>query len=75
MRHLSAEIEQAAREIDTVVYKLFDLTLDGIALLDSLAAWLTDHGHSVDRIRSKGGYRVLEVHAATGSPHDGSRAR
>jgi 16S rRNA (guanine1207-N2)-methyltransferase len=41
---------------------------------DSLAAWLTGHGHRVDRVRSKGGYRVLEVHAATGTPHDGSRA-
>jgi 16S rRNA (guanine1207-N2)-methyltransferase len=42
---------------------------------DSLAAWLTGRGHQVDRVRSKGGYRVLEVHAATGSPHDGSRVR
>jgi 16S rRNA (guanine1207-N2)-methyltransferase len=42
---------------------------------DSLAAWLAGLGHRVDRIRSRGGYRILEVHAAAGSPHDGSRAR
>ena len=42
---------------------------------DSLAAWLAGVGHRVERIRSKGGYRVLEVHAAAGSPHDDSRAR
>ena len=42
---------------------------------DSLAAWLTGLGHRVDRIRSKGGYRVLEVHAAAGTPHHGSRGR
>jgi 16S rRNA (guanine1207-N2)-methyltransferase len=42
---------------------------------DSLAAWLTDLGHRVERVRSKGGYRVLEVHATDGSPHDGSRVR
>jgi 16S rRNA G1207 methylase RsmC len=42
---------------------------------DSLAAWLTGLGHRVERLRSKGGYRVLEVHAAAGSPHDGSRDR
>jgi 16S rRNA (guanine1207-N2)-methyltransferase len=42
---------------------------------DSLAAWLTGLGHRVERVRSKGGYRILEVHAAAGSPHDGSRAR
>ena len=42
---------------------------------DSLAAWLAGHGHRVERIRSRGGYRVLEVHAASGSPHDGSRVR
>jgi 16S rRNA (guanine1207-N2)-methyltransferase len=42
---------------------------------DSLAAWLTSLGHRVERIRSKAGYRILEVHAAAGSPHDGSRDR
>jgi 16S rRNA (guanine1207-N2)-methyltransferase len=40
---------------------------------DSLAAWLTSLGHRVDRVRSRGGYRILAVHAAAGSPHDGSR--
>ena len=34
---------------------------------DSLAAWLTGLGHRVERVRSKGGYRILEVHAAAGS--------
>lgn len=42
---------------------------------DSLAAWLDGLGHRVERLRSRGGYRVLEVHAASGSPHDGSRVR
>jgi 16S rRNA (guanine1207-N2)-methyltransferase len=42
---------------------------------DSLAAWLTGLGHRVERVRSRGGYRVLEVHAPAGSPHDDSRAR
>jgi 16S rRNA (guanine1207-N2)-methyltransferase len=42
---------------------------------DSLAAWLESLGHRVVRIRSRGGYRILEVHAAAESPHDGSRAR
>jgi len=42
---------------------------------DSLAAWLAGLGHRVERVRSRGGYRVLEVHAASGSPHDGSRVR
>jgi len=42
---------------------------------DSLAAWLTSLGHRVERVRSRGGYRVLEVHAPAGSPHDDSRAR
>ncbi len=40
---------------------------------DSLAAWFAGLGYRVERIRSKGGYRVLEVHAASGSLHDGSR--
>ncbi len=34
---------------------------------DSLAAWLASLGHHVERVRSRGGYRVLEVHASTGS--------
>jgi 16S rRNA (guanine1207-N2)-methyltransferase len=42
---------------------------------DSLAAWLTSLGYRVERVRSRGGYRVLEVHARAGSPHDDSRAR
>jgi 16S rRNA (guanine1207-N2)-methyltransferase len=42
---------------------------------DSLAAWLTGLGHQVERIRSKAGYRILEVHPAAGSPHDDSRDR
>jgi 16S rRNA (guanine1207-N2)-methyltransferase len=42
---------------------------------DSLAAWLTGLGHPVTRVRSRGGYRVLEVHTPAASPHDGSRAR
>jgi 16S rRNA (guanine1207-N2)-methyltransferase len=42
---------------------------------DSLAAWLTGLGHRVERVRSKAGYRVLEVHAAAGTPHHESRAR
>ena len=42
---------------------------------DSLAAWLTSLGHQVERVRSRGGYRVLEVHAPAESPHDESRAR
>lgn len=41
---------------------------------DSLAAWLTSLGHRVDRIRSRGGYRVLQVHPAHATTHDGSRA-
>jgi len=42
---------------------------------DSLAAWLTGLGHRVERVRSKGGYRILEVHAAPGTPHHQRRAR
>jgi 16S rRNA (guanine1207-N2)-methyltransferase len=42
---------------------------------DSLASWLTSLGFRVERVRSRGGYRILEVHAPAGSPHDGSRAR
>lgn len=35
VRALDAEIEEAEREIDTIVYRLFDLTPDEIALLES----------------------------------------
>ena len=35
VRRLTAEIEQAEREIDSIVYKLFDLTADEIALLEN----------------------------------------
>jgi hypothetical protein len=35
VRRLMAEIEQAEREIDSIVYKLFDLKSDEIALLES----------------------------------------
>ncbi|MGH6822902.1 MAG: Eco57I restriction-modification methylase domain-containing protein, partial [Methylocella sp.] len=38
VRRLTAEIEQAEREIDAIVYKLFDLTPDEIALLESSLA-------------------------------------
>jgi 16S rRNA (guanine1207-N2)-methyltransferase len=41
---------------------------------DSLAAWLTGLGYRVERVRSKGGYRILEVHASDGSTHHDSRA-
>jgi hypothetical protein len=38
VRCLTAEIEQAEREIDAIVYKLFNLTPDEIALLESSLA-------------------------------------
>jgi type I restriction-modification system DNA methylase subunit len=38
VRRLTAEIEQAEREIDAIVYKLFDLTPDEIALLENSLA-------------------------------------
>ncbi len=38
VRRLTAEIEQAERDIDSIVYKLFDLTPDEIALLESSLA-------------------------------------
>jgi TaqI-like C-terminal specificity domain len=38
VRRLTAEIEQAERESDAIVYKLFDLTPDEIALLESSLA-------------------------------------
>lgn len=38
VRRLTAEIEKAEREIDSIVYNLFDLTPDEIALLESSLA-------------------------------------
>jgi len=38
VRKLDAEIEQAEREIDAIVYRLFDLTPDEIALLETSIA-------------------------------------
>jgi hypothetical protein len=38
VRRLTVEIEQAEREIDAIVYKLFDLTPDEIAVLESSLA-------------------------------------
>jgi hypothetical protein len=35
VRRLTAEIEHAEREIDSIVYKLFDLTPDEITLLEN----------------------------------------
>ena len=35
MRRLTAEIAEAEREIDAIVYRLFDLTAEEIALLES----------------------------------------
>ena len=40
---LSAEIAQAEARIDSIVYDLFDLTPDEIALLESVA-WCRDRG-------------------------------
>ena len=37
---------------------------------DSLARWLAGRGHTVERLRSRTGYRVLDVHAMPGSTHD-----
>jgi 16S rRNA (guanine1207-N2)-methyltransferase len=56
---------------------------DGVAWLvvqrhlgsDSLAKWLMERGRSVSRLRSKWGYRVLEVRIAPGSPHHGAHDR
>jgi len=36
---------------------------------DSLAAWLVSSGFAVERRRSRGGYRVLDVHNARASTH------
>jgi 16S rRNA (guanine1207-N2)-methyltransferase len=38
---------------------------------DSLAAWLAGSGLAVERLRSRGGYRVLDVHTAPASTHHG----
>ena len=40
---------------------------------DTLAAWLTGEGCGVRRIRSRQGYRVLEVRRDAASDHHGSR--
>lgn len=40
---------------------------------DSLAAWLVSEGYTVRRVRSKQGYRVLEVRISAASDHHGSR--
>lgn len=42
---------------------------------DSLARWLEQQGHTVTRLRSKWGYRVLEVRPALGSDHHGAHVR
>jgi 16S rRNA (guanine1207-N2)-methyltransferase len=39
---------------------------------DSLAKWLGERGYTVDRLRSRAGYRVLEVHTPTASTHHGA---
>jgi len=38
---------------------------------DSLASWLSKRGHTVARIRSRAGYRVLEVRPLTADRHHG----
>ena len=35
---------------------------------DSLAAWLEREGHRVDRLKSRAGYRILEVGPSSGEP-------
>ena len=37
---------------------------------DSLARWFEEIGFTVARLRSRGGYRVLEVHRAATTRHD-----
>jgi 16S rRNA (guanine1207-N2)-methyltransferase len=37
---------------------------------DSLARWLAGRGHTVERLRSRTGYRVLDVHAMPDTTHD-----
>jgi 16S rRNA (guanine1207-N2)-methyltransferase len=39
---------------------------------DTLARWLTDQGYSVDRLRSRTGYRVFDVHANAKTRQDES---
>jgi 16S rRNA (guanine1207-N2)-methyltransferase len=41
---------------------------------DSLAAWMDGNGYRVERMRSHHGYRVLEVHSASATAHDGDHA-
>jgi 16S rRNA (guanine1207-N2)-methyltransferase len=41
---------------------------------DSLVRWLEQDGHEVTRLRSRWGYRVLEVRPAPASAHDGAHA-
>lgn len=36
---------------------------------DSLAGWLRSQGFTVDRLGSRRGYRILDVHAAAPTPH------
>lgn len=35
---------------------------------DSTAAWLVERGHTVERVRSRQGYRILRVSAASSAP-------
>lgn len=39
---------------------------------DSLARWLTDRGHPTERLRSRMGYRILEVHPRDRDTAEGS---
>jgi len=41
---------------------------------DSLAAWLDDRGHRVERLRSRAGFRLLEVGPRADSAEVGPRA-
>jgi len=40
---------------------------------DSLVRWLGERGHPVTRLRSRTGYRVLDVHASPDSNHHDSQ--
>lgn len=40
---------------------------------DTLAAWLDEVGYSVQRVRSRQGYRLFEVRSGAASHHDGGR--
>jgi len=42
---------------------------------DSLVRWLEEDGYAVTRVRSKWGYRVLDVRSAPAADHDGVHAR